>query len=85
MSHNDFKYLSQEFSHELLKLVKQKGVYPYEYMNNFKKFPNKKLPDKSKFYSSVKDEYISEKKYLYAIDVWDTLQMKQWVIIMIFT
>ena len=61
MSHNDFKYLSQEFSDELLKLVKQKGVYPYEYMNNFKKFPNKKLPDKSKFYSSVKDEYISEK------------------------
>ena len=85
MSHNDFKYLSQEFSDELLKLVKQKGVYPYEYMNNFKKFPNKKLPDKSKLYSSVKDEYISEKKYLYAIDVWDNLQMKQWVIIMIFT
>ena len=85
MSHNDFKYLSQEFSDELLKLVKQKGVYPYEYMNNFKKFPNKKLPDKSKLYSSVKDEYISEKKCLYAIDVWDNLQMKQWVIIMIFT
>ena len=54
-------------------------------MNNFKKFPDKRLPDKSKFYSSVKDEYISEKKYLYAIDVWDTLKMKQWVIIMIFT
>ena len=60
-------------------------MYPYEYMNNFKKFPDKRLPDKSKFYSSVKDEYISEKKYLYAIDVWDTLKMKQWVIIMIFT
>ena len=25
----DFKYLSQEFRGDLLKLVKQKGVYPY--------------------------------------------------------
>ena len=32
---NDFKYLSQEFSGDLLKLIKQKGVYPYEYMNSF--------------------------------------------------
>ena len=29
-----FKYLSEEFSGEKLKLVKQKGVCPYEYMNN---------------------------------------------------
>ena len=28
-SENDFKYLSQEFSGEHLKLVKQKGLYPH--------------------------------------------------------
>ena len=28
LSKNDFKYLSQEFSGDSLKLVKQKGVYP---------------------------------------------------------
>ena len=28
LSDNDFKYLSQEFSEEQLKLVKQKGMYP---------------------------------------------------------
>ena len=33
----DFKYLSEEFSGEYLKLVKEKGIYPYEYMNSFKK------------------------------------------------
>ena len=27
---DDFKYLPQKFSGDLLKLVKQKGVYPYE-------------------------------------------------------
>ena len=35
LSNNDFKYLSQEFSCDLLQLVKQRVVYPYEYMNSF--------------------------------------------------
>ena len=46
---NYFKYLSEEFSSDLLKLVKQKGVYPYEYMNSLKKFSKDKLPDKCIF------------------------------------
>ena len=35
---DDFKYLSQGFDNNVLDLVKQKGVYPSEYMSNFKKF-----------------------------------------------
>ena len=31
-SDNDFNYLSEEFSCDLLKLVRQKRVYPYEYI-----------------------------------------------------
>ena len=31
LSEMDFKYLLQEFNGDLLELVKQKGVYPYEY------------------------------------------------------
>ena len=34
-SNNDFKYLSEEFSGDLLELVKQIRVYPYEYMDSF--------------------------------------------------
>ena len=41
----DFKYLSEEYSVEKLKLVKKKGIYPYEYFNSFKKFKESKLPD----------------------------------------
>ena len=52
-SANDFKYLSEELSGELLRLVKKKGVYPYEYMDSFEQFSEDKLPDKSKFFSSV--------------------------------
>ena len=51
LSDNDFKYSSQEFSDDLLKLIKQEGVYPYEYIGSFKKFSKNKLPDASKFYS----------------------------------
>ena len=44
LSDNDFKYLSQEFRGDLLELVKQKGVFPYEYMDSFKKFFDEILP-----------------------------------------
>ena len=33
-------------------------------MNSFKKFSEDKLPDRFKFFSSLKDECISEKDYL---------------------
>ena len=75
LSDNDCKYLSQEFSSELLELVKQNGVYPYEYMKSFKKFSDDKLPDKSKFFSSLKTECISVKDYLHAINVWNIFKM----------
>ena len=75
LSENDFKYLFEEFSGDLLKLVKQKGVYPYESMVSFKKFFEDKSPEKFKFFNSLKDECISEKDYLYAIDVWSVFKM----------
>ena len=50
----DFKYLSREFSGRCLELVKQKGVYPYEYMNSFKKFDEFMLPSKDAFFSPLK-------------------------------
>ena len=75
-SDNDFKYLSEKFSGELLRLVKQKGVHPYEYMDSFKKFSEDKLPDRSESFSSLKDECISEKDYLKAVDVWNVFKIK---------
>ena len=40
----DFKYLVEEFRHENLEILKQKGAYPNEYMNSFKRFNEEKLP-----------------------------------------
>ena len=39
----DFKYLVKEFGSENLEILKQKGAYPYDYMNNFKRFDEEKL------------------------------------------
>ena len=71
LSNNDFKYLSEEFNGEFFKknLVKQKGMYPYKYLDSFKEFSENKLPDRCKFFSSLKDECISENVYLKTIDV----------------
>ena len=59
----DFKYLSEEFSGKYLEVVKKEGIYPYEYMNSFKKFNETELPSKNKFSSSLKNEDISKKDY----------------------
>ena len=69
LSDNDFKNLSEEFSDEFLKLVKQTGVYPYEYMDSFKTFSENKPPDRYKLFSSLKDKCISEKDYLKANNI----------------
>ena len=57
LSNNDFKYLSQEFSGDLLKLMKQKGVCPQDHMGSFKKFSEDKLPDRSKSFSSLNETW----------------------------
>ena len=73
---NDFVYLSSEFSGKQLQLVKKKGVYPYEYMNSFKRFKEDRLPDKDCFFYSLKDRKISEKEYFKAVNVWKAFEMK---------
>ena len=75
LSNNDFKYLSQIFSGDLLELIKQKGVYPNEYMDSFKMFSKDKLPGRCNFFSSLKDECISEEDYLHAISVLNVFKM----------
>ena len=47
LSDEDFKYLVEEFGSENLDLLKQKAAYPYEYMNNFERFNEEKLPAKN--------------------------------------
>ena len=56
LSDEDFKYLVEEFVSKHLELLKQKGAYPYEYINSFERFNEEKLPAKKYFFSSTKKE-----------------------------
>ena len=42
LSDGNFKYLVEEFGSKNLEQLKQKGAYPYEYMNSFKRFNEEK-------------------------------------------
>ena len=57
LSDEDFKYLVKEFGSENLKILKQKGAYPYEYMNSFNE---EKLPARKYLFSSTKKGKIDE-------------------------
>ena len=60
LSDEDFKYLVEEFDSQNLELLKQKGDYPYEYVNSFEKFNEEKLPARRYFDSSTKDRKIGD-------------------------
>ena len=61
---------------EQKELLKQKGVYPYEYMDGFKKLRKASLPPKSKFFSKLNNEDISDTDYERTQNVWNVFDMK---------
>ena len=71
-----FQYTSQEFKNEKLNLMKQKGIYAYDYMDSFKKFNEKQLPLQDDFYSILNNEHISDDHYKHAQNVWSTFQLQ---------
>ena len=75
LSDHDFVSSFEEFSGKFLKVVKQKGVYPYEYMDSFERYFEDKLPDKCEFFSSLKDRCTSEKDFFKTINVWNVFRM----------
>ena len=87
LTYEDFKYLVEELGSKNLGLLKQKGAHPYEYMNRFERFNEKKMPARKCFYSSTKDGkigddgkksdgHISLKDYLTCEKIWDKFDIK---------
>ena len=71
-----FKYTSEVFQGKCFELMLRKGIYPYDYMDCFKKFGDKQIPPKEAFYSILNDEHISDDDYQHVIKVWNTFGMK---------
>ena len=77
LPNDTFKYTSEETKNDKkLNLMKQKGVYPFDYMDSFNRFSEKKLPTKEDSYSILNDEHISDTEYVHAIKVWNTFNLK---------
>ena len=66
LSDEDFKYLVEEFGSRNLEILKQKGAYPYEYMNSFERFNEKTLPARKYFFSSTRKGKTFTQIFLYA-------------------
>ena len=71
-----FKNLLKYFTPKQAEILKQKGFYPYEYMNTEEKFNDTKLPPREVFYSKLSGRGIKEKDYNHAWNVWNTFKMK---------
>ena len=71
-----FKNLLKYFTPEQAEILKQKGFYPYEYMNTEEKFNETKPPPMKEFYSRLSGKGISKKNYNHVWNVWNNFKMK---------
>ena len=77
LSDNAFFYSKKAFPNDdQFRLIKRKGVYPYDYMDSFQRFSEKSLPAREDFYSILNDTNISESDYEHAKQVWSEFQIK---------
>ena len=61
-----FKHTKQVFKDDKFKLMKQKGVYPYDHMDSFEKFNETQLPSQNDFFSQMNNEHITDEEYNHA-------------------
>ena len=54
----------------------RKSVYPYEYMDAWKKFEETSLPLKDTFYSRLNMKGISDQDHEHAQQVWNAIEKK---------
>ena len=73
---DSFYHTKKEFGNENLELITRKGVYPYDYMDDFNKFKEEGLPSIENFSSKLTGEYISDCDYNHAENVWKKFECK---------
>ncbi|CAB3984674.1 Gastrula zinc finger, partial [Paramuricea clavata] len=76
LSPEDFKIVGKRWKGEDFNLVTQKGVFPYEFLDNISKLNVEGLPSKDKFYSTLYESEVKEEDYQRAQKVWDHFGMK---------
>ena len=73
---DSFKNLNKYFTPKQVKLLKQKGFFPYDYMDNIEKLKHPKPPPQKAFYSKLTGKGINNNNYEHVLRVWKTWNMK---------
>ena len=71
---NTYRFCSKDLNKFILLL--RKGVYPYEYMNNWERFNETLLPNKEAFYINLNLEDITDTDYTHANKVFIEFKLK---------
>ena len=69
-----YKFCNGDLDNSFLLL--RKGIYPYEYIDSWKKFNENTIPPKEAFYSELNLEGISDADYEHVKKVWEALEIK---------
>ena len=72
----NLKILNKNYTPEQSRLLKQKGFFPYEYMDTIEKLKDPKPPPRKAFHSKLTGSGITEKNYNHVLNVWKTWNMK---------
>ena len=54
----------------------RKVIYPYEYIDSWKRFDEKTIPPKEAFYSELNLENITDKDYEHVEKLWEEFEIK---------
>ncbi|CAG9839231.1 unnamed protein product [Diabrotica balteata] len=75
---DDQKHITRQYFDNEFKfnLVKRKGVFPYGYLDNWKKLQDTCLPPIDSFFSTINNEGITHEDYQHACTVWNTFEIK---------
>ena len=74
-----FRHLLKEcdnYSAAQIDLLLRKGVYPYDYMNDWARFKETQLPPKTSFYNKLHGADCSDEDYAHAQLVWKEFECK---------
>ena len=68
--------LEKYFTAKQVKLLKQKGFFPYDYLDNIEKLKDPTPPPQKAFYSKLTGIGITNNNYKHVLNVWKTWKMK---------
>ena len=68
--------LEKYFTAKQVKLLKQKGFFPYDYLDNIEKLKDPTPPPQKAFYSKLTGKGINNYNYKHVLNVWKTWKMK---------